>query len=206
MYLCHFDYSFLMPWFATRCKQFQKFFNFKRRFRERSFFAYSRPMAAQRRLPQFLSKPWAVPCFRELLGVARPWNAPCFHVLTLFFISHYSNRTLEESFCHLSFTDSKSVFSVSVATQLLLAAMGVVLDTYRINDCIRWKELSLVALQLSVISLLDFMNDRKMVYDRFHDLKTVFMARKTRTLVVWATISVFSVGQSLLYSITLKIF
>lgn len=67
------------------------------------------------------------------------------------------------------------------------------------DDCVRPKKHSLVALRPSVISLLDYIDTKEKVYDHAYDLAAVVMAWKTMKAVTWAAVPPFPAAQSQLH-------
>lgn len=149
-------------WPSPQCGHFGEAMNFEHRFRESTF-----------PLPIFV--PWhcveAYPIIsqnrRRFHGLVdcsercRLETHRVMHVPTPPEFSYYVDWLFAGSFRHLIFTVVRSKFATNTAVQVLLVATKGVFGSFCIDDRVRLRWPFLVALRLSVISHIDFMDIKK---------------------------------------------
>lgn len=172
--LCCFDYLLLTTWFLTRCKHFRESSDFRHKFKERTnaspivvpwhcVDAYLIPSRNRRRLYVNIDCP-------EWRGLE---SHRALHVPATPVFSYYSKWVFVESFGHLIVTVAQSKFTKSTAIMFSWVATEGVFGSFCINDSVCIGKPLLVALRLSVILLIDFMDIKEVVYDHLYNLGAV---------------------------------
>lgn len=76
---------------------------------------------------------------------------------------------VEYRFRHLNFTVAQSDFAVSADIQFLRVDTNGAFSSFRVDDHVQLRKPLLVALRLSVVSLIDIMDINEIVYDHAYD-------------------------------------
>lgn len=87
-----------------------------------------------------------------------------------------SPESLEENFRKFIFTLAENYFALGEATQLLWVVTHHVSGTFLVDRHVSFKTRLLFATQFSVISLINFMDIKEMVFDHSYDSSTTAKA------------------------------
>lgn len=110
-------------------------------------------------------------------------------------LSYNSNWLFEGSFRHPIFTVVQSKFAVSAVNKFLRVATDGVFGSFRVDDRVWPRKFLLAALRPSVISLIDFMNIKRMVCGHAYNLAAIIVTWKLMKAANWAAASPFPVSQ-----------